>query len=875
LLPLNFPDMKNRIKLKIISGFLLGLCITVVTQVFSYLSLRDLNSSNQWITHTYQVLSQSEDVLASLVTLESNLRGYVITGNPVFFGGGEPYTAFRNNAADIEQSIGRLGTMTADNRRQQANISALKNYTEQRIALMQRQVQMKMSGVPADSLAQLAEEGKLITDQVRSLVQRIEEEEQRLLSLRSQENSRIVSRILLEVFLSGLIALLILSFFLYSIFRDLNVKKKMEEQLTASESKLKQFLEALPVGVYVVDKNGSVQYTNRQSLAILGRELLKGAELAGYSKVYGAFRKNTNVEYPLLEMPLVKALNGEVARVEDMEIHRDKDIVLLEINGCPIYDSEGKVAYAMASFMDITQRKKSETELQKAKEIAEQSVRIKENFLANMSHEIRTPMNAIIGFAGLLEKSELNHDQQQFVNAINTAGENLLAIINDILDLSKIDAGMMLLEEIPFSPANLIDSLAVLMQNKAAEKRLILEVHKSERLPSTVAGDPTRLTQVLVNLVGNAVKFTQKGSVTLLAEVEEEWSSTCKLRFTVKDTGVGIPPDRISSIFDRFRQAGTDVSRKYGGTGLGLSIVKNLVEMQGGTVHVTSEPGKGSVFSVVIPYRKARMGEQESSGSQPDSKALRHPVKLRILLAEDNLMNQKLALKVLEGEFGFDVEIADNGKIALDKLRRESYDVVLMDIQMPEMDGYEATTEIRNTLGLDVPVIAMTAHAMSGEREKCLALGFNEYISKPFKVETLLSTIVTFAGEKPAPEPKKTNSMNEKLTNLSYLQNLAKGDAAFMKDMLQTFILQMPQYMKNLKDATENGSWEEVRITAHKMNSPLNMLGVVHLEEIIRKIEEYALNKVHLDEVPALVATTEDICSKALTELKSQLEKIV
>jgi len=383
-----------------------------------------------------------------------------------------------------------------------------------------------------------------------------------------------------------------------------------------------------------------------------------------------------------------------------------------------------------------------------AKEKAEESTKLKEAFLANMSHEIRTPMNAIIGFSDILSKGKLAEKEMEYVKTIKSAGENLLTIINDILDISKIEAGMMTFEEHTFSVNEIFKSLNVMLMGKAKEKNLELVFSCDEDVPDSLLGDPTRLTQIIINLTGNAIKFTQKGTINVRAKVLKN-SPNCpenirgegntSLEFSVTDTGIGIPEDKLKYIFERFRQAESHITRKYGGTGLGLSIAKQLVELQGGTLSLKSEFKVGSTFSFCIPYKKSVEDKQkpEIIGEKYNMEKLG---KLNILLVEDNQLNVKLILSLFS-EYNLKLQVAENGSVGIEKLKENNFDIILMDMEMPVMNGYEAATIIRKELKNNIPIMAMTAHAMAGERERCLSLGMNDYISKPINASLLFEKI--------------------------------------------------------------------------------------------------------------------------------------
>ena len=374
-----------------------------------------------------------------------------------------------------------------------------------------------------------------------------------------------------------------------------------------------------------------------------------------------------------------------------------------------------------------------------AKEKAEESTKLKEAFLANMSHEIRTPMNAIIGFSDILSKGKLEDKEKEYVGTIKSAGENLLTIINDILDISKIEAGMMTFEEQTFSVKEIFKSLHEMLMGKAKEKNLGLIFKCDEGVPDYLLGDPTRLAQIIINLTGNAIKFTQKGKVLVDVKVVKHENEHALLEFSITDTGIGIPQDKLVNIFERFRQAESHTTRKYGGTGLGLSIAKQLVELQHGTLSVKSEFNVGSVFSFCIPYKKSIQTAPvaEITGEKFNMEELSN---LNILLVEDNQLNVKLILSLFS-EYNLKLQVAENGSVGIEKIKENNFDIVLMDMEMPVMNGYEATTVIRKELKNNIPIIAMTAHAMAGEKERCLSLGMNDYISKPINANLLFEKI--------------------------------------------------------------------------------------------------------------------------------------
>ena len=495
-----------------------------------------------------------------------------------------------------------------------------------------------------------------------------------------------------------------------------------------------------------------------------------------------------------------------------------------------------------------------------------EAAHIKEQFLANMSHEIRTPMNAMLGFTNLLHKTKLDSDQQQYVENIRASGEKLLAIVNDILDLSKIEAGMMRIEPAPFSLRALLHSVQTMFSERVKQKNLSLGFSVNEDIPDILEGDSVRLTQVLVNLLSNAVKFTSSGDIHIYVSKAEAENDSVKLRFSVKDTGIGIAPEKLQTIFERFQQAEADTTRRYGGTGLGLSIAKQIIDLQNGIITVNSEPGKGTEFIFELTYLISK--QKAESPAQPATGQTNETIKrkIKILVAEDNAMNQQL-MKHLMNNWKFDFDIVNNGKEALDKLQFAAYDAVLMDIQMPEMDGYTATKILRNELNLGVPVIAMTAHAMAGEKEKCIGFGMNDYISKPINEAELYTILLHYTNKNQNPDGKISS-----VIDLDYLNELSKGDKNFETEMIRQFIIQVPEEIKSLGSFIQQKNLIAVKSAAHGLKSSVSFVGLSSkLQPVLEQIEKQASSGNGLKEIQQDFEQLQTICNQAVEEAKSLL----
>ena len=423
-------------------------------------------------------------------------------------------------------------------------------------------------------------------------------------------------------------------------------------------------------------------------------------------------------------------------------LKKDGTYAYMNTRGYITTNDANKPVRIIGSMQDITERKNAELEIIKAKLEADDARKSQEQFLANMSHEIRTPMNGIIGMVQLVGGTQLTIEQKEYIDTIKESAANLLVIINDILDFTKIVAGKVLLEKVDYVFKDIVNNCIKINRFKAEEKGILLISEIDKNIHPVLIGDPVRLNQILINLIGNAVKFTEKGEVKVSVKLLEENDTDVTLEFAIQDTGIGIAEDKLASVFESFTQESSSTTRKYGGSGLGLTITKQLIELQGGSIKVSSQPGVGSTFSFYLTLKKGN-ANIVAAKNITDYKESHAFTDIQILLVEDNLINQKVASYTLTKQ-GANVEIANHGKEAIVMLEKKKYDVILMDIQMPEMDGFETTRYIRNSIQESIsttPIIAMTASALVSERAKCLASGMNDYISKPFQAKELYEKI--------------------------------------------------------------------------------------------------------------------------------------
>jgi PAS domain S-box-containing protein len=567
--------------------------------------------------------------------------------------------------------------------------------------------------------------------------------------------------------------------------------------------------------------------------------------------------------------------------------HKDGKLTDVLFNGSVYKDIEGKVLGVVIVARDVTYQKRISTELleaklfaelatkiaEEAKIKAEDAVKSKQQFLSNMSHEIRTPMNAIIGFTKVVLKTDLSVKQKEYLEAIKTSGDALIVLINDILDLAKVDAGKMTFEKTPFKMASSISSMLHLFETKIQEKNLELVKLYDSNIPDVLLGDPVRLHQIILNLVSNAVKFTSSGKITVSVKLVKEDTESVTIEFAVIDTGIGIPADKITMIFENFQQAFNGTSRLYGGTGLGLAIVKQLVEAQNGTIHVKSKIDEGSAFSFTLPFQKTNAKidseiELVEINSQKEN--------IKVLVVEDIALNQ-LLMKTLLDDFGFESDIAANGKIAIEKLQTKAYDIILMDLQMPVMNGFEATEYIRNFMNAKTPIIALTADVTTVDLAKCKAVGMDDYVAKPVDESLLYKKIISWA--------KKSTQLNEfneienttlpKYINLDRINKLTKSNPVLMAEMISLYLAQTPPLIEIMKKSFQNKDWNSLQAAVHKMIPSFSLMGMsADFENVAKQVQEYANRQLHHDNLPHLVLQLETICTQACKELEKELNAI-
>ncbi len=543
----------------------------------------------------------------------------------------------------------------------------------------------------------------------------------------------------ISVFGSIFLLLIVLWGYIYirRSYKNIALAEAKEIASEASRKENERLLQAVidncTAMIFLKDKNSRYTLVNKTFRQITE---LENEEILG--KVHDEVFKKAHPEHIVPDEDKVLNL-GEIQESKQHIKHKNETRYYLTTK-FPLIGADGEIFGLGGISTDITQQIEHEHELNKATKLAEAAKVSQQRFLANMSHEIRTPMNGVIGMTNLLDSTALTDEQEDYVNVIRQSSNILMLLINDILDVSKMQAGMLKLEKIPFEVRESLKQIFLSYKPMADEMGTVLTYYVDESTPDFLLGDPLRLNQIISNLVNNAIKFTSGGSVNINVKAIQKENDVFDLRIEVIDTGIGIPENKLTDVFDSFTQSSTSTTRKYGGTGLGLAIVKELVEMQGGSVHLVSEVNVGSNFTVIIPFPTASLDKTQQQKNKSNQKFASLKNK-KILVVEDNLINQKVASQILL-KAGFEVvDVTDNGYRALDMLQKQAYDAVLMDVQMPEIDGLETTRRIRKDLKLLLPVVALTASALAEDREICINAGMNDYVTKPFLPDDLLQKL--------------------------------------------------------------------------------------------------------------------------------------
>ncbi|MFC2109791.1 response regulator [Bacteroidota bacterium] len=864
---------KGTIKTRILRDFMIISAFLVVIGAINYLSLSSMESKfNFVVEHDAMVLQNARELEKLVVDMETGQRGFIITGIDSFL---DPYT---KGIEKFNQLINEEFVYINDNPTQTKRLEHIQKLVEK--------WQMK-AAIPEIALARIYHEelrlnksadsrkismqdvsktlqnatGKQILDEIRVAFSEFVKEEQRLTALRfkdaSSDSINTKSITIFLILFGGLGALFFGVRLANSIMKpilklmnsaieitqgnldnELVVERNDEigllsEKMELMRLNLRKTLKELSDYKHAIDETSIVITTDSKGIITYVNE--KFSELTKYSfdEAIGkdhSFLNSGHHPPEFFKDMWSHIVKGEVFSADMKNRAKDGTYYWVSNTIIPFLDEQGKVYQYVSIKRDITSGKMFNITLENLVESLKRSKDNQSQFLSNMSHEIRTPMNGILGMTRLLQKTKLVEEQKKYTNAIFTSANNLMVIIDEILDFSKIEAGKLTIEQTTFGIQQKLIIWNETLGISAKEKNIDFGINISDDVPECIIGDPVRLTQIIYNLGGNALKFTKEGKVTINIYVGETRADAIDLRVDVIDDGIGIAEDKLDSIFSSFSQASSNTTRKFGGTGLGLTITKQLIELQNGKIWVESELGKGSTFSFVIPYLIGSCDESIKELPQKESK--QNKLKgITVLLVEDNEINQLLATTILE-DWNFKVELAENGIEAVKKVKDNSYDIILMDIHMPEMDGYQATVEIRNNLKDNTPIIALTASAQISENEKCFDLGMNDFIAKPFDPELLLEKINTQLKNYQQLEGQEKSNID-----LSYLESVFGNNPKAVKKILEKFLLQMPNEILELETLKNAEKRKEIKELAHKLRSSFNTIGSKKIGSLLEQIE--------------------------------------
>jgi PAS domain S-box-containing protein len=957
---------------------LLIFCGILYFLIFTYQNNQRNQESFQWINHTHEVIENINTVRSAMFDVESQVRGYLVSGNSTFI------KDFETKKAKVTAEATRLQQLFNGNNVQQDNSRRLFHFIDEKIAF-QNEVFLAAQHSVSDGRSLVAAlKGKHLADSVEGILQNMEAEERSLLGQRMQNYQGVTQVRHTTMIVLAVVAVLLLSLMLYNVTRENALRRKAEQKARDNEHKYKSLIENSALVVYTTDVWGNYTYlggkckelTGFRPEELLGENFLTLIERTWEQKVkdfYVAQKEKrtyeTLFEFPIMiksgerkwieqsvflleengapvgfqcvakditekkyaerlladaeaqlkakqeeyqsrlqaildNMPMIvylKDLDGRFIMVNkqfhqvlnttdaaiigrqelnvhltdesarkfvwvDEEVKQTRkpveiiDVIMtsegernMSIVKFPLLDKDGNLIAISAVGKDITESIRYQEQLIEARERAERAEQLQEEFLANMSHEIRTPMNGIIGMTDLMQTTLLNGEQTEYLRLIKESSQILLTLINDILDLSKIKAGRMTLEHVDYNLHDTIDAVVAPFALKAREKGIVVE-KTIGKVPSLIVGDQHKLVQILNNLLSNAIKFTERGAVTLSVHTEET-NERLYLVGAVSDSGIGIAKEKLDDIFDSFVQAGNDMVRRFGGTGLGLTITRRLVELQQGQINVCSELGIGTTFRFRIPVSKSNLQAVEaktaSSLVEIDGKSLRAK---KILLIEDNEVNQKVTFLMLH-KAGILVDIANHGKEAIAYLGEgRQYDLIITDLQMPEMDGFQTTQYIRTQLGLTTPIIAMTASALRNEKERCLQLGMDEYLSKPFAPNVLffhIKRLLLAGASEQEVEEEILEEENPELYNLQFLREM--DDNEYTAEALELFLQTTEPALEGLDQQIQAEDWMEVYRKAHSLKSSLGLLQMNRMLDFVSTIETYAKTTTNTEKINSLL----------------------
>lgn len=653
-----------------------------------------------------------------------------------------------------------------------------------------------------------------------------------------------------------------------------NLEGKVEERtrkLEASELKYRMIMENMQLGLLELDLERRIVRAYDKFCQMTG---YTQQELEGKILEKVLLSEKTNRE---LDAKGIGKDNNETHSFETQLVKKNGKPLWVLVSISPIYNLNNERIGTLGIHFDLSARKELEEDLATARDEAERAKDAESQFLARMSHEIRTPLNAIIGMSHILFDTNPSDDQQEYLSILKSSADILLALINDILDFSKIQAGEITVNPKEFDLSGLIRSLQKTFQHKLEGKPVEVVTEIDDRIKHLLVGDDLLLNQILLNLLGNAAKFTSKGRIGVQVKCLEKVENSIRLQFIVHDTGIGVSQEKLELIFENFKQADGNVRHKFGGTGLGLAITRQLVELQGGHIHAESVEGEGTSFIFTIEYQDTGIAPSLVTEKLPTAADV-DVANAKILVAEDNIMNRKYVATLFK-KWKIPIHFAHNGKEAVEMAHQEVFDLILMDISMPEMDGYEATIAIRNKTNLNqhTPIIALTASALVTKKDKAFEIGMTDYMAKPYKPMKLLQKIKTHINARQTQliemEENKNFTFNEKL-DVETLEALYEDDLEYAADLFETFLDFTVEEFKPLKGLIEAEDWTSAKALAHKLKPTFSMVGLPSVESKMMEIEHLAMQAGDKQQLLQLHEQVEKAIEEYVPILNTDLDKM-
>jgi len=841
-------------RVKIIIALCASIVILLALGIYSYFMAVRLKMSTIAVNNSGVSVTKIQDFTNALNDLHFSLKDFLITSDSSVL------STYFINKKILKLRENELKKLNLDSGQVMLMLSMLKN-SDKQINEYDNLIAGKIVGPDSTINSRLSAMLKYELTLLLNGQKRIQDENFKA----ENANFKTLTSVVIVSSIIAIIVILLSMIYIIGIYKRLNLTRLL---LLKSQDRLESLIEDLPVGIVIANVSKNIFHANKKAVELLHHNIPIDGSLDSLENI-----KTAEDVHLLTSLQIIDAVKGQKTMGVESLVTINERSLPIRVSAIPIYH-ENKIEYAISVFDDITDIKKAEDELIEAKKLMEESLVLKEVFLANMSHEIRTPMNAILGFTELLLRRNLGNVENEYVSTIYSAGENLLRIIDDILDFSKLNANMMPFEETPINIRDLATNICALYDQKAVNKGLCLTYTHDKKIPQAVLADPVRLNQAITNIVSNAIKFTDKGSVKISAEVLQEDGQAVQIMFKIEDTGIGIPENKIKSVFTRFEQVLENGT--HGGTGLGLSIAKHIVELSGGQISVESKVGEGSRFVFWMPFKKHLTKlEKKEKHTQPKVKPSIAKY-LKILVVEDNHYNIKL-LKGIFSNQNMVFDLAEDGKTTIKKLNEKKYDIILLDIELPDTNGYKLASKIRNELNISTPIIALTAHALAGEKDKCLVAGMNDYLTKPVKSDLLFERIGFHTGSTVAkqtdtekisdPTPENT------FLSLAYLKSISENNKDFEEEMLQMFIEKAVTYFESLKEAMNEHRYMAAAGAAHKLKSVLSILLKANIFPMLELIESDAKKESFTDAAVQTQKELSTIIENAVQEAKELLEK--